>query len=225
MRSSPDAPELQKIYVTRFAGRTDYRSQVWRVLVAYFGQWFPSTGAVLDLGAGYCEFINHATAGVKYAMDLNPDVGARAAEGVIVLQQDCSEPWPFPEGELDAVFTSNFLEHLPDKAAVSIVLSNAYRCLKPGGRFIAMGPNIKYVQGSYWDFFDHYVALTDLSLAEALANCGFEIELLVARFLPYTMSTGRQYPPWILRWYLSLPAVWSIFGRQFLVIAKRRSAG
>ena len=143
MRSSPDGPELQQIYGARFAGKTDYRTQVWRVLVSYFGQWFPSTGAVLDLGAGYCEFINHATARAKYAMDLNPDVRKRATQGVTVLQQDCAEPWPLPEGELDAVFTSNFLEHLPNKAAVSTVLSNAYRCLKPGGRFIAMGPNIK----------------------------------------------------------------------------------
>ena len=137
---------------------------------------FPAPGAVLDLGAGYCEFINNATAEVKYAMDLNPDVHQRAAQGVTVLQQDCSDPWPLPEGKLDAVFTSNFLEHLPDKAAVSTALSNAYRCLKPGGRFIAMGPNIKYVPGAYWDFFDHYVELTELSLAEALSNCDFEIE-------------------------------------------------
>ena len=143
MRSSPDGPELQQIYGARFAGKTDDRTQVRRVLVSYFGQWFPSTGAVLDLGAGYCEFINHATARAKYAMDLNPDVRKRATQGVTVLQQDCAEPWPLPEGELDAVFTSNFLEHLPNKAAVSTVLSNAYRCLKPGGRFIAMGPNIK----------------------------------------------------------------------------------
>jgi SAM-dependent methyltransferase len=141
---------------------------------------------VLDLGAGYCEFINNATAGVKYAMDLNPDVQKRATQGVTVLQQDCSEPWPLPEGELDAVFTSNFLEHLPNKAAVSTVLSNAYRCLKPGGRFIAMGPNIKYLPGAYWDFFDHHVELTELSLAEALSNCDFGIETQVARFLPYT---------------------------------------
>ena len=167
---------------------------------------------MLDLGAGYCEFINNATASVKYAMDFNPDVRKRAARGVTVLQQDCSEPWPLPEGELDAVFTSNFLEHLPDKAAVSAVLSNAYRCLKPGGRFIAMGPNIKYVPGAYWDFFDHYVELTELSLAEALSNSDFEIEKTVGRFLPYTMSQGRQYPTWMLRLYLAMPAAWPIFG-------------
>src|SRR6202030_4716595 len=102
------------------------------------------------------------------------------------------------------------LEHLPDKAAVSAVLSHAHRCLKPGGRFIAMGPNIKYVPGAYWDFFDHYVALTELSLSEALSTSQFEIEKCVARFLPYTMSDGRQYPMSVLRLYLAMPFVWPL---------------
>jgi SAM-dependent methyltransferase len=209
------------MYDARFAGKTDYRTRVWRVLAPYFGQWFPATGTVLDLGAGYCEFINNAAARVKYAMDLNPEIHQRAAEGVIVLQQDCAEPWPLPEGDLDAVFTSNFLEHQPDKAAVRAVLSNAHRCLKPGGRLIAMGPNIKYVPGAYWDFFDHYVALTELSLWEALSSCHFEMEERVARFLPYTMSHGREYPAWMLRAYLALPAIWPLFGKQFLVIGRK----
>jgi SAM-dependent methyltransferase len=154
-------------------------------------------------------------------MDLNPDVHKRAAQGIVVLEQDCSEPWPVPKEELDAVFTSNFLEHLPNKAAVSTVLSNAYKCLKHGGRFIAMGPNIKYLPGAYWDFFDHYVELTELSLAEALKNGGYQIENLTARFLPYTMSHGRQYPTWMLRLYLAMPAAWPIFGKQFLVVGRK----
>src|SRR5580704_17961850 len=107
MQSSPDGPELQRIYGARFAGKTGYRTRVWKVLAPYFGQWFPASGTVLDLGAGYCEFINNASASVKYAMDLNPDVQLRAAPGVKVLLQDCSAPWPLAEGELDAVFTSN----------------------------------------------------------------------------------------------------------------------
>jgi SAM-dependent methyltransferase len=221
MKSPLDGPELKRIYDTRFSGKTDYRTQIWRVLAPYFGQWFLSSGTVLDLGAGYCEFVNNAAARVKYATDLNPDTRLRAAPGVTVLEQDCSEPWPLPEGELDAVFTSNFLEHLPNKSAVSAVLSNAFECLKPGGRFIAMGPNIKYVPGAYWDFFDHYVELTELSLSEALSNNGFQIEKQVARFLPYTMSRGRQYPAWVLRLYLTLPAAWPMFGKQFLVIGQK----
>jgi|ERR1017187_1281595 SAM-dependent methyltransferase len=221
MRSSPDGPQLQQIYSARFFGKTEYRTQVWKVLSPFFGRYFPNTGIVLDLGAGYCEFINHAAAGVKYAMDLNPQVHKQAAENVTILQQDCSEPWPLPEGKLDAIFTSNFLEHLPNKSAVSTVLSHAYRCLKPGGRFIAMGPNIKYLPGAYWDFYDHYVELTELSLSEALSNCHFKIETQVARFLPYTMSDGRRYPMWVLRLYLTFPLLWPIFGKQFLVVGQK----
>jgi SAM-dependent methyltransferase len=221
MRSTPDGSELQRIYMARFVGNTAYRTQVWRVLSPFFCKYFPSTGAVLDLGAGYCEFINNASANVKYAMDLNPDVHKQAADGITVLLQDCSEPWPLAEGTLDAVFTSNFLEHLPNKAAVSAVLAHAYRCLKPGGRFIAMGPNIKFLPGAYWDFFDHYVELTELSLSEGLSNCHFDIEDCVARFLPYTMSDGRRYPVWVLRLYLALPWVWPLFGKQFLVVGQK----
>ena len=221
MRSTPDGDELKQIYSTRFEGITGYRTRVWKVLAPYFGQWFPSTGTVLDLGAGYCEFINNAAAKVKFAMDLNPEVRKRAAEDVKILEQDCSELWPLEEGELDAVFTSNFLEHLPNKTAVSAVLAHAYRCLKPGGRFIAMGPNIKYLPGAYWDFFDHYVELTEMSLSEALSNCHFSVDKSVARFLPYTMSHGRQYPIWALRMYLAMPMIWPLFGKQFLVVAQK----
>ena len=221
MRGAPDGPELQRIYSARFAGKLDYRGEVWKILAKYFRPWCPSGSIVLDLGAGYCEFINNVEANVKYAMDLNPDVHRRAAADVLVLQQDCSHTWLLPDKNLDVVFTSNFLEHLPNKAAVLAVLSNAHRCLKPGGRFIALGPNIKYIRGSYWDFFDHHVELTETSLAEALSHCGFEIEKRVGRFLPYTMSLGRQYPLWMLRFYLATPFAWPMFGKQFLVIGKK----
>lgn len=221
MSRTPDALKLEKIYRARFSGKTDYRDRVWKVLAPFFSQWFPQNGSILDLGAGYCEFINNAQAGTKYAMDLNPDVGNRAASGITVLQQDCSLAWPIPEDHLDAVFTSNFLEHLPDKSTINSVLSNVYRHLKPGGRIISLGPNIKFLPGAYWDFYDHFVELTELSLAEALSNCNFEIEKCLDRFVPYTMSQGRQYPVWVLKLYLSSPWIWPFFGKQFLVVARK----
>src|SRR6267154_1295534 len=47
---------------------------------------------------------------------------------------------------LDVVFTSNFFEHLPNKDAIRRTPLEVYRCLRPGGRFIAMGPNMKYAR-------------------------------------------------------------------------------
>ena len=155
-------------------------------------------------------------------MDLNPTTREQASEEVTVLSQDCAAPWPLANAALDAVFTSNFLEHLPDKATLRVVLSHALRCLRPDGKFIAMGPNIKYVPGAYWDFFDHYIPLTELSLAEVLMDEGFDIVYQVARFLPYTMSGGRQYPIWMLRQYLAMPWAWPFFGKQFLIVAQPR---
>jgi SAM-dependent methyltransferase len=224
---NPDAPvhsaaDLDAIYKTRFRNQETYRRQSWTVLAKYFSRWIPRDGVVLDLGCGYCEFINQVQCASKFAMDLNPEVRNRASADVQVLEQDCSLPWPVPAAGLTSVFTSNFLEHLPTKAHVEETLLHAYRALQPGGRLIAMGPNIKCVPGAYWDFFDHYVALTELSMNEILIKCGFHVEVCLGKFLPYSMSQGRTYPIWMLQSYLACPAVWPMFGKQFLLVASKR---
>ena len=75
-----------------------------------------------------------------------------------------------------------------------------------------MGPNIKCVPGAYWDFFDHYVALTELSLQEALELAGFRSERIVDRFLPYTMVNAPDTSS--VPSYLCKPAVCVAFFRQ-----------
>lgn len=214
--------ELQQMYEARFEGRLDYRNNVWRVLIRdYFQQFIRSGDAVLDLGAGYSEFINHIACGKKYAMDLNLDTARMTDPNVGVLQQDCSERWPLVDNILDVVFTSNFFEHLPDKQALARTLRETNRCLKPGGRLIAMGPNIKYARGAYWDFIDHHLPLTELSLAEAFVQQGFNIEKCIGKFLPFTMASGPQYPVFFVAAYLRFPLAWRIFGKQFLVIGRK----
>jgi len=214
--------DLQKIYSARFSGLQTYRTQVWQILTrTFFSRWIRPTDTVLDLGCGYGEFSNNIPASKKYAMDLNPSAHQYLNSDVQLLEQDCSLPWPLPDQSLDVVFTSNFLEHLREKPALQATAGEAFRCLKPGGLFIALGPNIKYLPGEYWDFFDHYTALTELSLAEALTMTGFLVEEKIARFLPYTMSQGSQPPLWMLRLYLKVPLLWKLAGRQFLVIARR----
>lgn len=223
--AAPDATaadDLQTIYSQRFAANQAYRLKVWNVLIAdFFQKCIAASASVLDLGCGYGEFINQIAAGKKYGMDLNADTAKHLAPGTTFFQQDCSQPWPLPENSLDTVFTSNFFEHLPDKATLGRTLQQAHRCLKPGGRLICLGPNIKHLPGKYWDFWDHYLPLTELSLAEGLRNRGFSIERCEPRFLPYTMASGRQYPLVFIRLYLRLPSAWRFFGKQFLVMARK----
>jgi SAM-dependent methyltransferase len=215
--------DLSAQYQHRFDTNVAYREAVWATLTrSFFQQFIPPHGTVLDLGAGWGEFIRHIHAGRKMAMDMNPEMPKRVGPDVVPLIQDCSEPWALDAGSLDVIFTSNFFEHLPDKQAVRRTLLEANRCLKQGGKIICLGPNIRYVPGSYWDFWDHHVALTERSLSEALVLAGFGIDRFEARFLPYSMSQGFAPPVWLLEAYLRMPLLWPIMGKQFLVIAKKK---
>jgi SAM-dependent methyltransferase len=221
--SAPHSPdELKRLYGKRFAGKSEYRDQVWRVLVdEYFTRWLPARATVLDLGCGHCEFINNVRSDKRFGMDLNPDTIQQAAPGVQILAQSCSEPWAISDDSLDVVFTSNFFEHLYTKRDLRDTLMQAWRCLRPGGRIIALGPNIRYLPGAYWDFYDHYLPLTELSLGEGMTETGFTLEMQIPRFLPYTMSGGPQPPVWMLSVYLRLTVAWPLFGKQFLVVARK----
>lgn len=222
MSAAHSPQDLSRIYAQRFAANLDYRRRVWRVLIdGFFRRFIPPGATVLDLGCGYGEFINQVAAAKRYAMDLNPDAPRHLDAAVEFLQQDCSQPWPLPPGQLDTVFTSNFFEHLPDKAALGRTLDQVRLALKPGGLLIAMGPNIKLVPGAYWDFWDHYVPLTESSLGEALENRGFHLDRKDAAFLPYTMAGKKPAPLPLVRLYLKLPVIWPLLGKQFLVVARK----
>jgi len=164
-----------------------------------FSRYFNEESTVLDLGCGYGEFINQISVKKRIGMDLNPDTQQRLDKEVIFLQRDCSMEWPIDDNSLDLVFTSNFFEHLPNKLSLALTLQQALRCLKPGGRLVAMGPNIRFLHGLYWDFWDHYLPLTEASLAEGMSVTGFTIESVTPRFLPYRMTGSFQAPKLFLQ--------------------------
>lgn len=214
--------DLQKGYAMRFSPLADYRSAVWQILVDdYFQRRIGQDKDILDLGCGWGEFINKIQGRRKWAMDLNPDSADRVGTDVRFLQQDCSKSWQVPDNSLDIVFTSNFFEHLPSKQCLLDTLRQAWRCLRPGGRIIAMGPNIRHVGDAYWDFFDHYIELSDQSLAEGFRMADFEVESSIPRFLPYTMAKSRRPPLQAVRLYIRMPICWRFFGQQFLVTGRK----
>lgn len=217
--------ELSRLYAHRFTGADlERKARVWQVLCdVVFTRWIQPADVVLDLGAGYCEFINAIRARRRIALDANPDVQQFAAQGVEVRIEEAGALRPLFDSELDVIFSSNFLEHLPDKAAITQVIADAFRALRPGGRIILMGPNARLIPGEYWDFYDHHVPLTERSLCELLRVVGFRVELARARFVPYTLLRWRlPTPDWLVRAYLALhPLSGWFFGQQFLVCAVR----
>jgi SAM-dependent methyltransferase len=218
--------DVSKIYHRRFARTMEYRNRVWKVLTrVFFSRWVIPESTVLDLGCGYGEFINNIVAREKLAMDLNPDAPGHISTGTKFLLQNSATRWPLPDGSLDVVFSSNFFEHLPDKGQLDLTLREILRCLKPGGRLIAVGPNIKFLHGIYWDFYDHHIYLTEASLGEALEIEGFQIEHITPKFLPFTMVKAPQYPMLFVHLYIAFPWIWRILGKQFLVIAQKPAHG
>jgi len=217
-KSREEVAQLQ--YRQRFSQAKDYRNALWGILCRDFFQRYIDRDAVLlDLGCGWGEFSNNIVARKKYAMDMNPDAAFRLNSDVELILQDCSQSWPLPSDSLDVVFSSNFLEHLPHKSLVESTIAQAKRCLKPGGVFIALGPNVRLVPGAYWDYWDHHVQISDRSLSELLTMNQFAVLERHAAFLPYTMSDGNQPSLVLVKWYLRLRIAWPLFGKQFLVVA------
>lgn len=214
--------ELEVIYGNRFSGTEEYRDRLWKTLIqCWFQRYISPDSTVLDLGCGYGQFINNVACGRKYAMDLNPVSRGKLNPEVVFLEQDCATRWNLPANSLDVVFTSNFFEHLLSKMDLSKTTQEAFRCLRSGGRIIAMGPNIRFVGGAYWDFVDHHLPLTDVSVKECFETAGFRPEFVLDRFLPYTMVNLPRYPLAFVRFYLKVPLAWKWFGRQFVVIATK----
>jgi SAM-dependent methyltransferase len=176
----------------------------------------------LEPGGGRGEFLRALPSAERWAVDLE-DYGALASDSRIRFIQSDILQAELPANYFDAIFVSNFLEHLPNADAVAGFLAKMWRCLRPGGRLAIMGPNFRYCAREYFDCADHSLILTHLSVAEHLYASGFAVESVVGRFLPYSFR-GRLPPSaWLTRIYLRVPVLWSFLGKQFLVCARKEA--
>ena len=217
--------DLVSLYRHRFdEADLPAKNRIWQVLCKdFFSRHVRLDDDVVDIGAGYCEFINNIRCRRKIAVDLNPEVARRAGADVEVINESCTAIASLPDGSVDVVFMSNFLEHLPDKAAVLATLRESHRLLRKGGRAIILQPNIRFLPGEYWDFFDHHTPMKDRSLVEGVQLAGLEPTHVIPRFLPYTTKSRLPQWPWLIRLYLRVPLAWRLLGRQALVVAERRT--
>ncbi len=216
--------QLEKLYRHRFEeADLPAKRAIWKVLCDdFFSQYVRPTDTLVDIGAGYCEFINQIRARRRIAVDLNPRLAEFAAVDVERLNESCTELPSIADGSADVVFMSNFLEHLPSKQVVMDTLATAHRILRPGGHVMILQPNVRLLPGAYWDFFDHHTPLTERSLLEALTLLDMEPVRVIARFLPYTTKSVLPQSPWLVRLYLRLPPLWWLLGKQSFLLARKR---
>ncbi len=215
---------FKKLYANRFDAR-EMKAKValWKVLVDEFLQSYVSPeSAVLDIGGGYCEFINQIRASQKTSIDLNPDAKLFADANVEIVNIDVlslGDSTDFNE-KFDRIFISNFFEHLRNKEELVQIISFCFDALKPRGCLLVIQPNFKYSYKEYYDFIDHQLPITHLSLQEILQTVGFEIDVIIPRFLPFS-TKGRPASPLLLKIYLKLPVLWRFLGGQMFVKASK----
>lgn len=216
--------DLQQLYRNRFGHDLEARSEIWNVLVRdFFQAWIRRSDTVVDLGCGYGEFLNQLKAARRIGVDLNPD-GARMVNPDIEFHEAHADQLDFlDDGSVDVVFSSNMLEHLPSKTDVERTIAEVRRVLRPGGHFIALGPNIRFLAGAYWDFWDHSVPISDRSLTELLQINDFEVVETHRQFLPYSTYSPLPKAPILVQMYLRSKWAWPVFGKQFVIRARKRA--
>jgi SAM-dependent methyltransferase len=215
--TASDAPD--RYFATRFAP-DPRRAAVWRHLTRYLQRYIPPGAAVLELGAGYCHFINAVEARRRVAVDASDEVRARAAPGVEAVVSDAlaflraSAPDTF-----DVVFASNFLEHF-EWSVLDGLIGEIRRVLVPRGRLALVQPNFRLAPGRYFDDYTHRTVFTDVSLCDWLEASGFRIVRCIPRFMPLTVKSRLGVLSALVPLYLRLP--WRPLAGQMFVLGERR---
>ena len=214
--------DLDRIYGSRFSDDdAAAKDRIWPEICAFLQRYVESSQPVLDVAADRGYFIRHIRASERWATDLRDIRDALDPDIKFVETNGPTMSETLPHGYFGTVFMSNYLEHLPDSSVVVRQLREALAVTRPGGRVVILQPNIRLVGASYWDFLDHHTALTEKSLQEAAELAGYETIEVITRFLPFTTKSRIPQAPSLVRWYLRLPPVRWLFGKQSLYVGMR----
>ena len=212
---------LEEIYHRRFSKEIEFRKKMYYVLCSeFFQRYIPKNAVVLDVAAGYCEFINNIKAKNKIALDLNPNIKQYAKNDVEVIVSTSTDMERIKSKTIDVAFTGNFFEHLGRDDIVKTI-KEVHRVLRKDGKFLVLQPNIRYCYKDYWMFFDHITPLDDRSLSEVLEINGFKVIECRPKFLPYTTKSKLPKSVFFLKAYLKIPIIQKIIGKQAFIYAKK----
>ena len=199
------------------------RAKVWRALWRYhFRHRVRADDTVLDLGAGYGDFINAVTARRRIAVDLWPGMRTHVAPGVETIVGPCDELSGIADGSVDYAFASNLFEHLPQAVLVDVLAALAAK-LSPQGTLTMMQPNYRYAYREYFDDYTHVAVYSHVSLADLLQAHGWEVTEVRPRFLPLSVKSRLPSWDWLVGAYLRSPV--KPLGKQMMLVARPRRAG
>ncbi|WP_294293454.1 class I SAM-dependent methyltransferase [uncultured Sphingomonas sp.] len=194
------------------------RGSVWAALWRYFFRHrIRDSACVLDLGAGYGDFINNVVARRRIAVDTWPGLAQQVAPGVEAIVGPVDDLHAIADGSVDYAFASNLFEHLPQDVLVA-TLVEIRRTLAPGGTLTMLQPNYRYAYREYFDDYTHVAVYSHISLADLLRAHGWDIVEVHPRFLPLTVKSRLPAWPILVAAYLRSPI--KPMGKQMLLVAR-----
>lgn len=208
----------ENYYKARFKFDKD-RTKVWRAICEFIQKKFVSENAtILELGAGYCDFINNIQGQKKYALDIDKNAEQYKSEEVTFFCQSTTDPLNLEQDEIDFVFASNLFEHL-DNDQLDATMKNLGKHLKKGGKIALMQPNYKYCAADYFDDYTHVKVFSHVSLSDFLVSHGYEIEKCIPRFVPFSMKSRLPKSYFLTKLFVNSPI--RPTAKQMLVVAKK----
>lgn len=224
-----EVSESTDAYFENMYSNVSERQPVWKELARFMQRDFPvKSETVLDLGAGYCTFINNISAKRRIASDLSCASKKHAQPGVEFIEGSCDQLRGLENESVDVVFASNLLEHL-DWKLVESTLQEIMRVLRPGGRFLILQPNFTYAFREYFHDYTHRTIFTHIGLSDLLESVGLKPLKVIPRLIPFSMQSKYGgisvsfLPIWLMRLlirvYLLLPL--KPFAKQMYLVAEK----
>ena len=196
------------------------RDVLWETLWRHcFSAMVDPNDCVLDLGAGYGNFINAVTARRRIAVDAWEGFPAHLAAGIEHRVGSVADLDFLDDGAVDFAFASNLFEHLT-KEDFAAVLAALRRKLSEKGTLTIVQPNYRYAYREYFDDFDHKSIYSHVSMADFLTANGYEVFRVEPRFMPLSIKGRLPVNALLIRAWLASP--WKPIGKQMLVRARPR---
>ena len=207
----------EKYFSSRFT--EDFRRKyIWKVIANYVDQLLPSSERTLELGAGYCDWINSTKAKEKYATDMSNVIEKHADSDVSVLVKNSTEI-DFGGMQFDRIQASNFLEHLDDHE-LEKTISRINSLLASNGYLVLIQPNYRYTYKKYFDDYTHKKVFTHISLVDLFIGNNYSPVIVKKKFLPFTLKSKLKFGYKLINLYLHSP--YKPFAGQMLIILQKK---
>jgi hypothetical protein len=181
-----------------------YRKKIWKEIVNYIYKDIGEVYTLIEMGAGFCDFINQFPAKNKICYEFNSKMKLYANNNITFIEKDVIFIDEQGNSTADLVFASNFLEHI-DRKTLTILMPKIYNVLKQGGKLVLIQPNYNLCKKKYFDDITHKTIFDDKSIRYFLKYYGFIVNKVIPGFLPFQMKLKLPKFPILVRMYLTLP--------------------